>query len=113
MHKTQSPAAKGLNIALLISFIVTNLAPLTGILVHKLASVIFLLLCIVHAIVYRKKWKARRFGLLALVLAAFLTGLFGMIFDEVPLVLAVHKAVSIGSVFFLAIHIFVFRKRMG
>lgn len=113
MQKTQSPAAKGLNTALLISFIVTNLAPLTGIIVHKLAAVVFLLLCAVHAIVYRKKLKAKRFGLLSLVLAAFLTGLFSMIFDEVPLVLAVHKAVSICSIFFLAIHIFVFHKRMG
>lgn len=112
MRNTPSPAAKALNIALLCAFIVTNLVPLTGIMVHKLASVIFLLLCVIHTVVYRKKLKAKTLGLLTVVFTAFFTGLFGMIFDEVPLILQLHKAVSIGSVFFLAIHIFVFHRRM-
>ena len=38
---------KTLNIALLISFIVTIMVPLTGVHVHKMASVLFLLLSIV------------------------------------------------------------------
>lgn len=103
---------KTLNIALLCSFIVTILAPLTGIVIHKLASAVFLLLCIVHTVCYRKQLGGRRFLLLVLVAACFATGLFGMILRELPVIMQLHRIVSIGAVFFLAIHIFVFRKRL-
>ena len=43
---------KVLNYLLLISFIVTNLVPLTGIAIHKMASVFFLILCFVDTIIY-------------------------------------------------------------
>ncbi len=103
---------KFLNLALLVSFIVTILVPLTGVHIHKLASTLFLLLSIVHTVVYRKKLGAKRYLLLALVLVCFLTGLFGMIFDHIPMVLVMHRVLSIALVFFLAIHIFVFHKKM-
>lgn len=103
---------KILNYLLLISFVLTNLVPITGIHIHKLASVIFLLLCIVHTVIYRKKLGARNFGILAIVLLAFLSGLFGMILDQYPIILALHKVISIASVFALAIHLFVYRKRL-
>lgn len=103
---------KLLNIALLISFIVTILVPLTGIHMHKLASVIFLLLSIVHTIVYRKKLGLKRWLLLGLILISFVSGLFGMILDHVPIVLILHRVISIVLVFFLAIHIFVFHKKL-
>lgn len=102
---------KALNPALLVSFLLTILVPVTGIPVHKPASTPFLLLCLVHTIIYRKKLGRKRWLLLALVLASFFTGLFGMIFDHFPLVMVLHRALSIGLVFFLAIHIFVFQKR--
>ncbi|MBQ8622620.1 MAG: heme transporter CcmB [Oscillospiraceae bacterium] len=108
--KAKSP--KILNTALLLSFVVTILVPLTGIHIHKLASVLFLLLSIIHTIAYRKKLGTKRYLLLALVLLSFATGLFGMILDQWPIVLVLHKVVSIAVVFFLAIHIFVFHKRM-
>lgn len=103
---------KLLNIALLISFVVTILVPLTGIHMHKLASVLFLLLSIVHTVVYRKKLGAKRWLLLGLILISFATGLFGMILDQFPLVLILHRVISIALVFFLAIHIFVFHKKL-
>ena len=103
---------KLLNIALLISFLVTILVPLTGIHMHKLASVLFLLLSIVHTVVYRKKLGAKRWLLLGLTLISFATGLFGMILDHIPLVLILHRVISIALVFFLAIHIFVFHKKL-
>lgn len=102
---------KVLNILLLISFIVTNMVPLTGIHIHKLASVIFLLLAIIHTLVYRKKLGWKRYLLLGICVLAFVSGIFGMILDQYPIVLQLHKAVSIVSVFFLAIHIFVYHKR--
>ena len=103
---------KLLNIALLISFIVTILVPLTGIHMHKLASVIFLLLSIVHTIVYRKKLGLKRWLLMGLILVSFASGLFGMILDHVPIVLILHRVISIVLVFFLAIHIFAFHKKL-
>lgn len=103
---------KVLNIALLISFVFTIMVPLTGIHMHKLASVIFLLLSIVHTLLYRKKLGVKRWLLLAAILISFLTGLFGMILDHIPTVLILHRAISIALVFFLAIHIFVFHKKL-
>ena len=103
---------KLLNHALLISFIVTVLVPLTGIHIHKLASVLFLLLSIVHTIVYRKKLGTKRWLLLGLILISFVSGLLGMILDHIPMVLILHRCISIALVFFLAIHIFVYHRRM-
>ena len=107
-----STGTKVLNIALLISFMVTILVPITGVHVHKLASTLFLILCIVHTIIHRKKLGAKSIFLLAIILVSFLTGLFGMILDQYPIVLQLHKVVSIISVAFLAIHIFVYHKRI-
>lgn len=103
---------KLLNIALLLSFIATILVPLTGIHIHKLASVLFLLLSIVHTVIYRKKLGLKRWLLLGLILISFATGLFGMILDQFPMVLILHRVISIALVFFLAIHIFVFHKKL-
>ena len=100
------------NLALFISFIVTLAVPLTGIVVHKLASVLFLLLCIIHTVVYRRKLNGKRIWLLAAILLSFLSGIFGMILDHIPLVLALHKVLSIAVVFFLAIHVFIFHRKM-
>lgn len=101
---------KLLNIALLISFIMTVMVPLTGIHVHKMVSVIFLLLSIVHTFLYRKKLGAKRWLMLAMIVISFATGLIGMILDQFPIILILHRAFSIAVVFFLAIHIFVYHK---
>ena len=103
---------KILNIALLLSFLVTIMVPLTGVQIHKLASVLFLLLSIVHTIVYRKKLGVKRLLLLALIVISFATGLFGIILDQYPIILILHRCVTIALVFFIAIHIFVFHKKM-
>lgn len=103
---------KVFNIALLISFVVTIMVPLTGVHIHKMASVIFLLLSVVHTITYRKMLGVKRWLLLGLILISFTTGLFGMILDQFPIVLILHRVISIALVFFLAIHIFVFHKKM-
>ena len=102
---------KMLNLALLFSFLATILVPLTGVHIHKLASVLFLLLSLVHTIVYRRKLGVKRWLLLAAIVISFATGLFGMILDQIPVILMFHRAISIGLVFFLAIHIFVFHHK--
>lgn len=48
-----------LNILLIASLLLTLSVPLTGLIVHKMASALFLLLCAVHTAVYRKKLRAR------------------------------------------------------
>ena len=103
---------KVLNIALFLSFVATIMVPLTGVHIHKLASVIFLLLSLIHTIVYRRKLGAKRWLLFITIVISFATGLFGMILDHIPMVLISHRAISIALVFFLAIHIFVFHKRL-
>ncbi len=102
---------KILNIALFICFVITIMVPLTGVHIHKLASTLFLLLSIVHTITYRKKLGVKRWLLLATIIISFATGLFGMILDQFPIVLILHRAISIALVFFLAIHIFVFHRK--
>ena len=103
---------KALNLALTICFVLTVMVPITGIPLHKMASVVFLLLSLLHTIVYRKKLGAKRWGLLAIIVISFVSGLFGMIFDDYPYIMIFHRAISIAMVFFLAIHIFVFHRRM-
>lgn len=102
---------KILNIALLITFILTIMVPLTGVHIHKMASTFFLLLSIVHTITYRKKLGVKRWLLFATIIISFATGLFGMILESIPVILILHRVISIGLVFFLAIHNFVFHKK--
>lgn len=103
---------KILNYLLLLTFICTIMVPLTGLIVHKLASALFLLLCVVHTIANRERLGGRSFLLLGLVAIAFVSGILGMILEELPLLLALHKGISIVVVFFMAIHIFVYHRKM-
>lgn len=101
-----------LNIALLISFLATILVPLTGIHIHKLASVIFLALSITHVVIYRKKLTSKRVMLILLCVVSFFTGLFGMIFDEYSIILIIHRTISLAIIFFMAIHIYLYRYKL-
>ena len=103
---------KLLNYGLFISFLFTIMVPLTGIHIHKLVSTVFLILSIVHICVYRKKLNAKRRGLFLLIVISFVTGLFGMILDHMPVVLILHRVISIAIVFFLAIHTYIFHRRL-
>ncbi|MEA5011224.1 MAG: heme transporter CcmB [Angelakisella sp.] len=93
------------NNALLISFVITIMVPLTGIHIHKLASTLFLLLIIVHTIACRRKLGVKEYFLLTLIVISFATGLFGMILNQCPIILTLHRSISIDVVFFAAIHI--------
>lgn len=44
-----------LNYLLAISFILTIMVPITGIIVHKLAATLFLMLALIHVFLYRKR----------------------------------------------------------
>ncbi len=104
--------SKILNILLIVTFFLTIMVPITGIVIHKLASALFLLLCLVHTFMYRKKLNARKYAILLIVIICFVSGLFGMILDEVSIILMLHRAMSILAVFFLAIHVFVYHRKI-
>ncbi len=90
---------KALNFLLILTFALTLLVPLTGVHIHKSASLLFLLLCVVHAALHWRKMDARRGVVLGLIFASFLTGVIGLIFEEIPIILALHKVMSITVVF--------------
>lgn len=101
---------KILSILLLVSFLATVSVPFTGVIVHKLASAIFLLLSLVHIFTAKGK-SGLGLMLLALVIAAFASGILGVILYDYPAVLGLHKLLSIGSVFVLGLHSAAFFRR--
>ena len=101
---------KILSILLLVSFLATVSVPFTGVIVHKLASTVFLLLSLVHIFTAKGK-SGLGLMLLALVIAAFASGVLGMILYDYPVVLGLHKLLSIGSVFVLGLHSALFFRR--
>ena len=103
---------KVLNYLLLITFLLTILVPITGIHMHKLASTLFLLLSLIHTFVYRNKLDTKRYLLILLIIISFISGIFTLILEHIPLVLQLHKLTSIFIIFFLAIHIYIFQRRM-
>ena len=103
---------KSLHISLFISFAIAIMIPLTGIYVHKAAALIFLVLALSHIVVYRKKLNNKRGLLFAAIVLSFITGLLGTIWNQFPAIMTLHQAGSIAIVFFLAIHCFVYRKKM-
>lgn len=103
---------KTLNILLLLSFIITLAVALTGVNIHKPASVIFLVLIFIHVAVYRKKMSLQRWILLLLILLSFASGLFGMIFRQYPFIMTLHSISTIVLIFFTAIHIYIYRKKL-
>lgn len=99
-----------LNVLLLISFTLTIMVPLTGVTIHKMVSTLFLLLSLIHTIIYRKKIGFKRYVLVTLIFVSYISGLLSMVFDNYSFILIIHKVISILIVFFLAIHIFIFQK---
>ena len=102
---------KALNMALFLSFMITIMVPVTGIHVHKLAATAFLLLSCFHMMTCRKKMSGKRWLLFVVILVSFGSGVCGMVLDRCPIILKIHRGISIVLVFFLAIHIFVFHKK--
>lgn len=104
---------KVLNYLLAISFIVTILVPITGIQIHKLASTLFLLLVLIHVFLYRKKLDYKYVLVIVLTIVSFVLGILGLVLVEYPIVLVLHRIVSIVLIFLLAIHIYKFHRRLA
>lgn len=101
---------KILGILLPVSFLATLTVPLTGVIFHKLAATVLLLLGLVHVFTVRKRSKSG-LGLLALMAVSFAAGILGMIFDRFPVVLGLHKLLSLFSIFALGVHAACFFRR--
>lgn len=102
-----------LNYLLAISFIVTIMAPITGIRIHKLASILFLLLALVHVFMYRKRLDYKYILVIVLTISSFVLGILGLILVEYPIVLILHRTISIVLVCLLAVHIYRFHRRLA
>lgn len=104
---------KILNYLLAISFIVTILVPITGIKMHKLAATLFLLLALIHVFLYRKKVDYKYVLVVVLTIVSFILGILGLVLVEYPIVLILHRTISIVLVCLLAIHIYRFHRRVA
>ncbi len=102
-----------LNYLLAISFILTIMVPITGIIVHKLASTLFLVLALIHVFLYRKRLDLSIFLLLDLTIVSFVLGILGLIMVEHPIILILHRTISIVLIILLAIHIYKFHRRIA
>ena len=102
-----------LNYLLTISFILTILVPITGIKIHKLASTLFLLLSLIHVFLYRKRVDYKYILVIVLTIVSFVLGILGLVMIEYPMILVLHRTISIVLVFLLAIHIYKFHRRLA
>lgn len=102
-----------LNYLLAISFVLTIMVPITGIIVHKLASTLFLVLALIHVFLYRKRLDLKYIPIIVLTIVSFILGILGLIMVEYPMILILHRIVSIGLIILLAIHIYRFHRRLA
>lgn len=101
-----------LNYLLAISFIVTILVPITGIQIHKLASTLFLLLALIHVFLYRKRLDYKYILVIVLTIVSFILGILGLVMIEYPIVLTLHRTISIVLVCLLVVHIYRLHRRL-
>ena len=101
-----------LNYLLAISFVVTIMVPITGIIVHKLASTLFLVLALIHVFLYRKRLDYKYVLVIVLTIVSFVLGILGLVLVEYPIVLVFHRTISIVLVCLLAVHIYRFHRRL-
>lgn len=102
-----------LNYLLAISFILTIMVPITGIIVHKLSSTLFLVLALIHVFLYRKRLDYKYILIIVLTIVSFVLGILGLVMIEYPIVLTLHRTISIVLVCLLAIHIYRFHRRLA
>ena len=101
------------NYLLAISFIVTILVPITGIKIHKLASTLFLVFALIHVFIYRKRLDYKYILVIVLTVVSFVLGIVGLVLIEYPIVLILHRTISIVLIILLTIHIYRFHKRLA
>ena len=102
-----------LNYSLAISFILTIMVPIAGIIVHKLASTLFLVLALIHVFLYRKRLDYKYILVIVLTIVSFVLGILGLVMIEYPIVLTLHRTISIVLIILLAIHIYKFHRRLA
>ena len=95
-----------LNYLLAISFILT-------IIVHKLAATLFLMLALIHVFLYRKRLDLKYILIIVLTILSFVLGILGLIMVEHPIILILHRTISIVLIILLAIHLYKFHKRLA
>ena len=84
-----------------------------GIIVHKLASTLFLVLALIHVFIYRKRLDYKYILIIVLTIVSFVLGILGLVLVEYPIILTLHRIVSIVLIILLAIHIYKFHRRLA
>ena len=102
-----------LNYLLAISFILAIMVPITGIIVHKLAATLFLMLALIHVFLYRKRLDYKYILIITLTILSFVLGILGLVLVEYPIVLILHRTISIVLIILLDIHIYKFHRRLA
>lgn len=102
-----------LNYLLAISFVLTIMVPITGVKVHKLCSTLFLVLTMIHFFTYRNRLNYMYYLIITLTIVSFVLGILGLIMVEHPIILILHRTVSIVLIILLAIHIYKFHRRIA
>ena len=96
-----------LNYSLAISFILTIMVPIMGIIVHKLV------LALIHVFLYRKRLDYKYILIIGFTIVSFVLGILGLVLVEYPIMLTLHRTVSIVLIILLAIHIYKFHRRLA
>ena len=102
-----------LNYLLAISFVLAIMVSISGIIVHKLAATLFLVLALIHVFLYRKRLDYKYILIIVLTILSFVLGILGLIMVEHPIILTFHRTVSIVLIISLAIHIYKFHRRLA
>ena len=95
-----------LNYLLAISFILTIMVPI-------LAATLFLMLALIHVFLYRKRLDLKYILIIVLTILSFVLGILGLIMVEHPIILILHRTISIVLIILLAIHLYKFHKRLA
>ena len=86
-----------LNYLLAISFILTIMVPLA----------------LIHVFLYRKRLDLKFVLIIVLTILSFVLGILGLVLVEYPIMLTLHRTVSIVLIILLAIHIYKFHRRLA
>ena len=81
--------------------------------VHKLASTLFFVLALILVFLYRKRLGLKYILIIVLIILSFVLGILGLIMVEHPIILLLHRTVSIVLIILLAIHIYKFHRRLA
>ena len=71
------------------------------------------MLALIHVFLYRKRLDYKYILIITLTILSFVLGILGLVLVEYPIVLILHRTISIVLIILLAIHIYKFHRRLA